>query len=88
MTLKELKEKPRHAGLFFFYHQAWPPGVTAMPIIDVDSLGGLPEGSLLTLTNQELAQRLMTAAGEQMALSEPLAALIAEAATRLIETGE
>lgn len=25
-----------------------------MPIIDVDSLGGLPEGSLLTLTNQEL----------------------------------
>ncbi|EPC4028187.1 hypothetical protein ACRZOU_003994 [Aeromonas salmonicida] len=59
-----------------------------MPIIDVDSLGGLPEGSLLTLTNQELAQRLMTAAGEQLALSEPLAALIAEAATRLIETGE
>lgn len=59
-----------------------------MPIIDVDSLGGLPEGSLLTLTNQELAQRLMTAAGEQLTLSEPLAALIAEAATRLIETGE
>jgi len=59
-----------------------------MPIIDVDSLGGLPEGSLLALTNQELAQRLMTAAGEQLALSEPLAALIAEAANRLIETGE
>ncbi|MFQ2649529.1 hypothetical protein ACK3ZP_20920 [Aeromonas caviae] len=59
-----------------------------MPIIDVDSLGGLPEGSLLAITNQELAQRLMTAAGEQLALSEALAALIAEAATRLIETGE
>lgn len=59
-----------------------------MPIIDVDSLGGLPEGSLLALTNQELAQRLMTAAGEQLALSEPLAALIAEAAARLIETEE
>ena len=59
-----------------------------MPIIDVDSLGGLPEGSLLALTNQELAQRLMTAAGEQLALSEPLAALIAEAAARLVETGE
>lgn len=59
-----------------------------MPIIDVDSLGGLPEESLLALTNQELAQRLMTAAGEQLALSEPLAELIAEAANRLIETGE
>ena len=59
-----------------------------MPIIDVDSLGGLPEGSLLAVTNQELAQRLMTAAGEQLALSETLAALIAEAATRLIDTEE
>lgn len=59
-----------------------------MPIIDVDSLGGLPEGSLLALTNQELAQRLMTAAGEDPALSEPLSALIAEAAAKLIETGE
>jgi len=59
-----------------------------MPIIDVDSLGGLSEGSLLALTNQELAQSLMAAAGEQLALSEPLASLIAEAATRLIETGE
>lgn len=59
-----------------------------MPIIDVDSLGGLPEGSLLGLTNQELAKRLMAAAGEQPALSEPLTALIAEAAARLIETGE
>jgi len=59
-----------------------------MPIIDVDSLGGLPEGSLLALTNQELAQRLMTAAEEAPTLGEPLASLIAEAATRFIETGE
>ncbi|WP_281441277.1 hypothetical protein [Aeromonas veronii] len=32
-----------------------------MPIIDVDHVGGLPEGSLIALSNHELAQQLRDA---------------------------
>jgi hypothetical protein len=59
-----------------------------MPMMDVDSLGGLPDGSLLTLSNAELATMLREAAKDADGIGEALTALIEEAAQRLIETGE
>lgn len=57
-----------------------------MPIIDVDHVGGLPEGSLIA--NHELAQQLRDAVKAEEAVGGVLLALIEEAAQRLIETGE
>ena len=59
-----------------------------MPFIDVDSLGGLPEGSLLALSNAELAAMLREEAKGADGIGEALMAMIEEAAQRLIETGE
>lgn len=59
-----------------------------MPIMDVDSLGGLPEGSLLALSNSELAAMLREAAKGDDSIGEALMAMIEEAAQRLIETDE
>jgi hypothetical protein len=59
-----------------------------MPMMDVDSLGGLPDGSLLALSNAELATMLREAAKDADGIGESLTALIEEAAQRLIETGE
>ncbi|HAU4976784.1 TPA: hypothetical protein F3L06_19595 [Aeromonas hydrophila] len=59
-----------------------------MPFIDVDSLGGLPEGSLLALSNAELAAMLREAVKGADGIGEELMAMIEEAAQRLIETGE
>lgn len=59
-----------------------------MPIIDVDHVGGLPEGSLIALSNHELAQRLLDTAKAEEAMGAALLALIEEAALRLTEAGE
>ena len=59
-----------------------------MPIMDVDSLGGLPEGSLLALSNAELAAMLREVVKGADGIGEALMAMIEEAAQRLIETGE
>ena len=59
-----------------------------MPMMDVDSLGGLPDGSLLALSNAELATMLREAAKDADGIGKSLTALIEEAAQRLIETGE
>ena len=59
-----------------------------MPFIDVDSLGGLPEGSLLDLSNAELAAMLREAGKGSDGIGDELMAMIEEAAQRLIETGE
>lgn len=59
-----------------------------MPIIDVDHVGGLPEGSLVALSNHELAQQLHDAVNAEEAVGAVLLALIEEAVQRLIETGE
>lgn len=59
-----------------------------MPIIDVDHVGGLPEGSLIALSNHELAQQLLDTARAEEAMGAALLALIEEAAERLTEAGE
>ena len=59
-----------------------------MPFIDVDSVGGLPEGSLLALSNAELAAMLREAVNGSDGIGDELMAMIEEAAQRLIETGE
>lgn len=59
-----------------------------MPIIDVDHVGGLPEGSLIALSNHELALQLRDAVKAEEAVGGVLLALIEEAVQRLIETGE
>ena len=59
-----------------------------MPIIDVDHVGGLPEGSLIALSNHELAQQLLDTAKAEEGAGGALLALIEEAALRLTETGE
>lgn len=59
-----------------------------MPIIDVDHVGGLPEGSLIALSNHELAQQLLDTAKTEEGVGAALLALIEEAALRLTEAGE
>ncbi|MGE9755605.1 hypothetical protein ACQP3R_22675 [Bacillus inaquosorum] len=59
-----------------------------MPIIDVDHVGGLPEGSLIALSNHELAQQLLDTAKAEEGMGAALLALIEEAAQRLTEAGE
>lgn len=59
-----------------------------MPIIDVDHVGGLPEGSLIALSNHELAQQLLDTAKTEEGMGAALMALIEEAAQRLTEAGE
>ncbi|MGY3961454.1 hypothetical protein [Aeromonas popoffii] len=59
-----------------------------MPIIDVDHVGGLPEGSLIALSNHELAQQLLDTAKAEEGVGAVLLALIEEAALRLTEAGE
>jgi hypothetical protein len=59
-----------------------------MPIIDVDHVGGLPEGSLIALSNHELAQQLLEKAEAEEGMGAALLALIEEAAQRLTEAGE
>lgn len=59
-----------------------------MPIIDVDHVGGLPEGSLIALSNHELAQQLLDTAKAEEGVGAALLALIEEAALRLTEAGE
>ncbi|GAA0428677.1 hypothetical protein [Aeromonas salmonicida] len=59
-----------------------------MPIIDVDHVGGLPEGSLIALSNHELAQQLLDTAKAEEGVGAALLALIEEAAQRLTEAGE
>lgn len=59
-----------------------------MPMMDIDSLGGLPEGSLLALSNAELAAMLREAAKGADGIGGELMAMIEEAAQRLIETDE
>lgn len=59
-----------------------------MPIIDVDNVGGLPEGSLIALSNHELAQQLLDEVKAEGAVGAVLLALIEEAVQRLMETGE
>lgn len=59
-----------------------------MPIIDVDNVGGLPEASLIALSNHELAQQLLDTAKAEEGVGAALLALIEEAAQRLTEAGE
>lgn len=59
-----------------------------MPIIDVDHVGGLPEGSLIALSNHELAQQLLDTAKAEEVVGAALLALIEEAAHRLTEVGD
>ncbi|EKP0240977.1 hypothetical protein O8E93_003661 [Aeromonas salmonicida] len=59
-----------------------------MPIIDVDHVGGLPEGSLIALSNHELAQQLLDTAKAEEGVGAALLALIEEAAHRLTEAGD
>lgn len=59
-----------------------------MPIIDVDNVGGLPEGSLIALSNHELGEGLLDAVKAEGTVGVVLLALIGEAAQRLMETGE
>ncbi|NHT35817.1 hypothetical protein G8D96_21625 [Aeromonas hydrophila] len=59
-----------------------------MPIIDVDHVGGLPEGSLIALSNHELALQLLDTAKAEEGVGAALLALIEEAALRLTEAGE
>ncbi len=59
-----------------------------MPIIDVDHVGGLPEGSLIALSNHELALQLLDTAKVEEGVGAALLALIEEAAQRLTEAGE
>lgn len=59
-----------------------------MPMMDIDSLGGLPEGSLLALSNAELAAMMREAAKGADGIGDELMAMIEEAAQRLIETDE
>ena len=59
-----------------------------MPIIDVDHVGGLPEGSLIALSNHELAQQLLDTAKAEEGMGAALLALIEEAAQRLTEASE
>lgn len=59
-----------------------------MPIIDVDHVGGLPEGSLIALSNHELAQQLLDTAKAEEGVGAALLALIEEVAHRLTEAGD
>ena len=59
-----------------------------MPIIDVDHVGGLPEGSLIALSNHELAPQLLDTAKAEAVVGAALLALIEEAAHRLTEVGD
>lgn len=59
-----------------------------MPIIDVDHVGGLPEGSLMAMSNHEMAQQLLDTAKAEEGVGAALLALIEEAALRLTEAGE
>lgn len=59
-----------------------------MPIIDVDHVGGLPEGSLIALSNHELALQLLDTAKAEEGVGAALLALIEEVALRLTEAGE
>lgn len=59
-----------------------------MPIIDVDHVGGLPEGSLMALSNHEMALQLLDTAKAEEGVGAALLALIEEVALRLTEAGE